>query len=194
MAKKTQSRRLFKWRNHKTNDFLLTADKPLCIFKFVFKWPKYESMPLVDLGIDGVWIKWNRSGIAFLIEIADLLSCRCLYHHLPLCFLYTFSSIMDLYFMYQWLKAIIHIFCSTMFFIWCKRLMRYLSSFAASDLGLRVSQFLTFLCTCTVQRCKVTCSYTFLTALMIDFLPSHVTESTSIPRDFNICKSSFNSL
>src|SRR5665647_19799 len=126
--------------------------------------------------------------------MADLLSCLCLYHHLPVCFLYTFSSIMALCCRYQLSKAMIHIFCSTMFFIWCRRPMRYLSFLAAFDLGLRVSQFLTFLCTCTVQRCTVTCSYTFLTAFMIDFLPSHVTESTSIPRDFSSCKPSFNSL
>lgn len=37
MADKTQSRRLFICKNHRINDFLLTADKPLCIFRFVFK-------------------------------------------------------------------------------------------------------------------------------------------------------------
>lgn len=113
-----------------------------------------------------------------------------------------FSAVFSIYLFFNYslvftipiVKAIIHIFCSVMFFIWCRRLMRYLSSFAASDLGLRVSQFLTLRWTCTVQRCSVTCSYTFLTALMIDFLPSHVTEATSMPRDFSICKSSFSSL
>ncbi len=54
MANKTQSRRLFICKNHRMNDFLFAADKPLWILRFVFKCPKYESIPFVDLGIAGV--------------------------------------------------------------------------------------------------------------------------------------------